>query len=80
MKIKVLEVGCPACKVLLERTKQAVKELGIKDEVVDVNDISEMMKYGVMSMPALVIDGIVKCEGKVPKLEDIKKMLQKERE
>jgi len=76
MEIKVLEVGCPPCKVLLERTRQAGKELGIKDEVIDVSDISEMMKYGVMSMPALVIDGIVKCEGKVPKTEDIKKWLQ----
>ncbi len=80
MEIKVLEVGCQACRLMLERTKQAVKELGVKDEVIDVNDISEMMKYGVRSMPALVIDGMVKCEGRVPKLEEIKNILQKERE
>jgi len=76
MEIKVLEVGCSSCKVLLERTKQASRELGIKDEVIDVNDVSEMMKYGVMSMPALIINGAVKCAGRVPKLEDIKEWLQ----
>ncbi len=71
MEIKVLEVGCSKCKILLQRTLDAVKELGMEDKVESISDISEIAKFGVMSLPALVINGEVKSAGKVPKIEKI---------
>jgi small redox-active disulfide protein 2 len=71
-KIEVLGMGCSKCNQLTERAKEAVKELGIEAEVVKVQDIKAITNYGVLITPALVIDGVVKVAGKVPKLEEIK--------
>ncbi|MFZ5995344.1 MAG: thioredoxin family protein [Thermodesulfobacteriota bacterium] len=76
MKILVLGPGCMKCNKLAEATKQAVKDLGIDAIVEKVADIKEIMSYGVMITPALVVDGVVKVAGKVPAVEEIKKMLQ----
>ena len=75
MKIEILGTGCAKCKTLETSVKQAVNELGIQAEIVKVEDIVEIMKYGVMGTPALVIDGNVKSSGKVLDKEAIKKML-----
>ncbi len=75
MKIQVLGPGCMKCNKLAEATKQAVKDLGIDATVEKVVDIKEIMSYGVMITPALVVDGVVKVAGKVPGVEEIKKML-----
>ncbi|MEW6356422.1 MAG: thioredoxin family protein [Planctomycetota bacterium] len=75
MKIEVLGPGCPKCEKLMTNTQAAVKELGIAADIQKVTDITQFMKYGVMLTPALVVDGIVKCAGKVPSVEEIKKML-----
>ncbi|MBP2656166.1 MAG: redox-active disulfide protein 2 [Firmicutes bacterium] len=76
MKIEILGMGCQKCNSLYEATKQAVKELGVDAEFVKVEDIKEIMKYGVMNTPALVIDGVVKVAGKVPNKEEIKGYLK----
>ncbi|MEW6326507.1 MAG: thioredoxin family protein [Thermodesulfobacteriota bacterium] len=75
MKIQILGPGCMKCNKLAEATNQAVKDLGIDATVEKVADIKEIMSYGVMITPALVVDGMVKVAGKVPSVEEIKKML-----
>ena len=74
-KVQILGTGCPKCKKLFETTQQAVKELGIEAEITKVEDINEIMKFNVMMTPALVIDGVVKATGRIPKPEEIKKMI-----
>jgi small redox-active disulfide protein 2 len=75
MKIEVLGTGCAKCKTLFENTKKALEESGKSAELVKVEDIPSIMKYGVMSTPALVIDGQVKFSGKVASAAEIKAML-----
>lgn len=75
MKIEVLGTGCAKCKSLYENTKKALEESGTIAEVVKVEDIPSIMKYGVMSTPALVIDGKVKCSGRLATPEEIRGML-----
>ena len=77
MKIEILGTGCPKCKKTAENASQAVKELGIEAEIVKVTEISQIMNYGVMITPALVVDGEVKSAGKVLVKEEVKKILQK---
>ena len=74
-KIQILGTGCPKCKKLAENAEEAAKQLDIELEVEKVTDINEMMKFGVMVTPALVVDGEVKAVGKVPSSEQIKQML-----
>ncbi len=75
MKIEVLGTGCAKCKTLYENAVQAVEQSGKSAEVVKVEDIPSIMKYGVMSTPALVIDGRVKFSGKVASASEIAAML-----
>lgn len=75
MKIEVLGTGCANCKTLYENTKKALAESGQSAEIVKIEDIPSIMKYGVMSTPALVIDGQVKFSGKVASVAEIKGML-----
>ncbi|MBU0534166.1 MAG: TM0996/MTH895 family glutaredoxin-like protein [Candidatus Omnitrophica bacterium] len=76
MKIEILGTGCPKCKKLTEQVEEAVKELGISAEIVKVTDIQDIINYGVMMTPALVIDGEVKSAGSVPSPEEIIKLLK----
>lgn len=76
MKIEVLGMGCQKCNDLYENVKRAAAELGIAPEIIKVADLKEIMKYGVMTTPALVIDGVVKVTGKVPGKEEIKGYLK----
>ena len=75
MKIEILGSGCPSCKRLEENAKEAVKESKKEAKIVKVTDITKFVDYGVMQTPALVIDGMVKCSGKVADKEEIKKWL-----
>jgi small redox-active disulfide protein 2 len=77
MKLEILGTGCPKCIKLEELTKKAAEELGIDAEITKVKEIEKIMNYGVMITPALVVDGEVKVAGKVPTLEDIKKLITK---
>jgi len=76
MKIEILGMGCQKCNTLNNAVKQAAKELGIDAEFVKVEDIKEIMKYGVMTTPALMVDGILKVSGKIPSVEEIKVLLK----
>ncbi len=76
MKIEVLGAGCTNCEKLYQHVLEAVKLSGKKVEVVKVEDIQKIMAYGVLSAPALVIDGKVKAVGKVPKVEQIKEWIK----
>lgn len=71
----MLGTGCAKCKTLYENVKKAVEESGKDAEVVKVEDIPSIMKYGVMSTPALVVDGQVKSSGKVASIIEIMAML-----
>jgi small redox-active disulfide protein 2 len=76
MKIEILGMGCSNCNRLYQNVLEAVKQSGKEVEVTKIEDIQKIMAYGVMSTPALVIDGIVKTAGKVPKVEDIKELIK----
>ena len=71
-KIEILGMGCAKCNQLEERARDAVKELGIEAEVTKVKDIKTITNYGVLVTPALVVDGVVKVAGKIPKVEEVK--------
>jgi len=75
MIIKVLGSGCSSCKKLEENTKKAVEELGIDVVIEKVTDFKQIMAYGVMKTPALVVDEKVKIMGRVPSADEIKKYL-----
>ena len=77
MLIQILGTGCPKCQKLEENARQAAGELGLDVDVVKVKDLQQIMAFGVMVTPALVVDGVVKVAGKVPGVEDIKKFLVK---
>jgi small redox-active disulfide protein 2 len=75
-KLQILGTGCPKCKMLAELTETAANDMGIEYEIEKVQDINEIMKFGVMMTPALAVDGKVKVVGKVPSPDEIKKMLE----
>jgi small redox-active disulfide protein 2 len=76
MLIQVLGTGCERCKRLHSRVMQAVIEANLDADVEKVEDIAAILKHGVMATPALVIDGTVKFSGKLPSVEDLKKILK----
>jgi small redox-active disulfide protein 2 len=76
MKIEILGTGCSKCKALEEATKKAVAQIGGFHEVKKVEDMMEIMNYGVMSTPGLVVDGQVKSVGKLLNVDEIVKILQ----
>ena len=75
MEIKILGTGCPKCKTLEKLTREVVGQNGIDATVAKVEDIMEIMKYGVMMTPALVVNGIVEIKGRVPSADEIKQVL-----
>lgn len=80
MKIQVLGPGCPKCKTLEQNARAAVAQLGIEAEVEKVSDIDQILGFGVMVTPALVVDGEVICAGKVMSAKEISKLLSGRRE
>ena len=74
-KIQILGTGCPRCKLLFANAETAVKSAGIEAQLEKVEKIVDIMKFGVMSTPALVVDGQVKSVGKVLSPDGIKKHL-----
>jgi small redox-active disulfide protein 2 len=71
MNVKVLGPGCAKCKKLYAEAEKAVSQSGLAAELEKVEKIDEIMKYGIMSTPALVIDGEVKCSGRVAPAPEI---------
>lgn len=71
MKIEVLGSGCKNCNALEAATRQALQQLGIDEPISKVTDYGQIASYGVMSTPALAIDGDVKTTGRVPTIDEI---------
>jgi len=76
MEIKVLGPGCPKCQKTEEIVKQAVAEAGLSAEVEKVTGMLDIASYGVFGTPAVVVDGKVKCVGKVPAKDEVKSWLK----
>ena len=74
-KIKVLGTGCSKCKTMYNNVMQAAKEAGVEAEVEKIEDIQEIMKYNLLSSPALLIDDEVKVKGRVAEVNEIKQFL-----
>ena len=76
MRIQILGTGCPKCQRLGENAEKAARELGIEYEIEKVSKIDEITAFGVMSTPALAVDGKLKVSGKVASPEEIKEILK----
>lgn len=74
-KIQILGTGCKKCALLTETAENAAKALGLEYTVEKVTNLNDIATFGVMFTPALVVDGVVKVAGKVPSLEDTKKLI-----
>jgi len=75
MNIKILGPGCAKCHELDKRTRRAVQELGLDADVEYIQDINEIIKYGILTTPGLVVNGKVVCSGHVPSEDEITKLL-----
>ena len=74
-KLQILGTGCPKCQKLAETAETAARELGLEYEVEKVKEIDKIMAFGVMMTPALAVHGEVKVSGKVPSIDELKKLL-----
>jgi small redox-active disulfide protein 2 len=74
-QIRILGTGCPKCKMLQEQTREAALQLSLECDIRKVSVIMQITSCGVMMTPALVVDGQVKVVGKVPSIEEIKKII-----
>jgi len=75
MKITVYGPGCAKCKQTEELVRRVVTEMGIQADIVKVSDIKEMVTAGIMSTPALAVDGVIKMAGRVPKADEVKQWI-----
>jgi small redox-active disulfide protein 2 len=74
-KLQILGSGCMKCRMLADHTEEAAKALGVEYTIEKVTDINEIVSFGIMATPALVVDGEVKVSGRVPTTEAIKALL-----
>ena len=75
MEIKILGTGCSKCKSLEELTRKVVKDNGIDASITKVEDIVEIMKYNIMTTPALVVNGKVVSKGRIPSADEMKQII-----
>ncbi len=73
--LQILGAGCPRCNQLAAATDAAASALGLDFQIQKVTDLKRIMSFGVTATPALVVDGVVKCVGRVPKVDELKTML-----
>ncbi len=78
MEIRILGPGCPRCHEVERRTINVLAELRLGAEVQKITDIKKIMEYSIIGTPGLVINGKVKCSGRIPSLDEIKKWIQEE--
>jgi small redox-active disulfide protein 2 len=76
MKIQILGVGCPKCRQTEANAKEAIRNLGIDASVEKITDINRIAGFGVISTPALAVDGDVKFSGRIPSVEEIENILK----
>lgn len=74
-QIQILGTGCAKCSKLAELADAAARELGLEYELIKVTGITDILEFGVMSTPALAVDGNVKVMGRVPSVEEIRTLL-----
>ena len=74
-KLLILGTGCAKCEKLMERTRAAADELRLEYDIAKVSAVNDILKYGVMSTPALVVNDEVKCVGRVPDMDEIKTLI-----
>ena len=79
MKIEVFGPGCPKCQQVEKAVKDALTELGVAAEVEKVKDIMKIMESGIMLTPGIRINGKIKCSGRVPKIDEVKKWIGEEK-
>jgi small redox-active disulfide protein 2 len=77
MEIKILGTGCPKCKSLEKTVRDLVEKEQIQATISKVEDIMEIMGYGIMSTPALVVNEKVEIRGRVPSYDEVKQVLTK---
>ena len=77
MEIKILGTGCARCKTLEKLTREVVEQNGIDATITKVEDIVDIMKYGIMATPALVVNEKVEIKGRVPSSDEIRQVLTK---
>ena len=77
MEIKILGTGCAKCKTLEKITREVVEQNGITATITKVDDITEIMRYNIMGLPALVVNEKVEIKGRVPSADEIKQVLSK---
>ncbi|MDP3436281.1 MAG: thioredoxin family protein [Bacteroidales bacterium] len=77
MEIKILGTGCPKCKTLEKMTREVVEQNNIVATITKVEDIMDIMKYNILSTPALVVNEKVEIKGRVPSADEIKQVLSK---
>lgn len=73
--LQILGAGCPKCNQLAAAIDVAATALGLEFQTEKVTDLKRIMSFGVMTTPVLVVDGVVKCVGRVPKIDELKTML-----
>ncbi|MCI0514975.1 thioredoxin family protein [candidate division KSB1 bacterium] len=76
MVIKILGTGCPNCLKLEEMAKKAAQELNLSAEFVKVKEIEQILEYGIVRTPGLVINEVVKASGRIPAVAEIKTWMQ----
>lgn len=74
-KLQILGPGCMKCRMLSDHTEEAAKALGLDYTIEKVSNIDDIIAFGIMATPALVVDGEVKVSGRVPTAEAIKAFL-----
>ena len=75
--LQILGTGCPKCRKLAEATEEAAKNLGLEYKLEKVTDIIAIMSFGVLMTPALAVDGEIKVSGKIPSVDELRKILSK---
>lgn len=76
MKIEILGTGCPSCKELEEKVRRVVVSTGIEAVIEKITDMPSILGYGVMSLPALVVDGVVRISGRIPSEEELTELFK----
>jgi small redox-active disulfide protein 2 len=74
--IQVLGTGCPSCRLLAEMAEQAARELQIAFELEKITEIERIIALGAVATPALVVDGEIKCCGRIPSMDELKELLR----
>ncbi len=78
MEIRILGPGCPRCHEVEKRTLNALEELGVAADVQKVTDIKKITDYKIFATPGLVINGKIKCSGRIPTKDEIKSLIRQE--